>query len=684
MLSAALVLFSSVFAGEGNSTNPRYDKILHEVAKVLTQAHFSPQSLNDQFSAKVFADYLDRLDPEKNIFLKEDIEYLKKFEDKIDDELRGKPVGFFYEVNDLYKKRLKEVNAVALDALAKPYNFTIEDSIVANNPEWPASVADQKKNWYKKLKYMSLERYADLLDDKKLGTDETMAKKTDADLEVESRRLTSNVVKKYFDRQIGRTTDDDRFSLFINAITNMMDPHTDFFMPVEKRSWDEDLSGKFYGIGATITEENGYPKIFSVTAGGPAWRTGEVNDGDLITKIAQGNSEPVDVAGYDVPDAIKLIRGAKGSVVKLTLKKADGTSKTVAIEREEMKLDEVFAKSTVINDDGHKTGYIYLPKFYTSLGEESGRNCSEDIARELIKLKKENVESVIIDIRDNGGGSLYEVIRMVGLFIPKGPVVQVKSGDGRFSTHGDNDGRVLYDGPLVVMVNEFSASASEIFAAAIQDYHRGVVIGSSSTYGKGTVQRPIPLSDHPDTEDLGTIHLTIQKYYRINGSSTQLKGVEPDIVLPGYYEYFKMKEKDNPSALAWDELKKLNYSTWDQQPSMDSLTNGVNRRHSLNLNKIKNNVAWLASQSKGTRYLSLNAYEKKEQEIRQKVEETRKLMQLSDSLDIKPVDTNLADGRTAERNDRWLKSLKKDAYLAEAVHISGDLIRNHNSSIVKR
>ncbi len=684
LFSLALLLFFNIaIAGNPAKENPKYDKIIHAVAEVLSQGHFSPQSINDNFSEKVFMDYLDRLDPDKNIFLAEDVSKLKKFSQSIDDELLGKPVAFFYAVNDIYKLRLAQVNTATANMLAKPFDFSIRDSIAGNTKNWPVSEKEQEKSWYQKIKFMSLERFVDLQEIRDSAKEEAEKNKSDATLEAEARKVTGNVIKKYFDRQITRTTDDDRFSVFVNSITNLMDPHTDFFMPVEKRSWDEDLSGKFYGIGATITEENGYPKIYSVSAGGPAWKTGEVNDGDLILKIAQGNKEAVDVAGYDVPDAIKLIRGDKGSVVKLTLKKADGTTKTVSIEREEMKLEEVFARSSVIISNGHKTGYIFLPKFYSSLGEEGGRNCSEDIARELIRLKSENVESVIIDIRDNGGGSLYEVIRMVGLFIPGGPVVQVKGSDGKFSTHGDNDGKVLYSGPLVVMVNEFSASASEIFAAAIQDYHRGVVVGSSSTYGKGTVQRPVPLSIVSGNEDLGTVHLTIQKYYRINGSSTQLKGVEPDIVLPGYYEYYKLKEKDNPSALAWDELKQLNYTTWDEQPYFDSLMQGFNRRHSVNFTAIRKNVSWLAEQSEGTRYLSITDYKKKEKEVRSKVEETRKLMQLSDSLEIKQTETIAGDARSKERNERWLKFLKKDAYLAEAVNISADLVRNHNA-IVRR
>jgi carboxyl-terminal processing protease len=692
-LIASACLITFIFcsgAGRSNVDVPRYDKILHAVAEILDNGHYSPKKINDQFSEKVFDEYINRLDPERLIFLQSDIQKLKSYYHSIDDELMGKPVKFFYAVNDIYKQRLTALNRSYASMLADPFDFSIPDSIVADYDKRvrPANAADQANAWKKKMKYITLEKFVDLQEARISATATDEKKINDKDLEADARGFTSNIMKKSMERELTKTTDDDRFSEFVNAITNLMDPHTDYFMPVEKRSWDEDLTGKFYGIGAVIGEENGYPKIHSVSAGGPAWKTGEVTEGDIIVKIAQGNGEAVDVAGYDVPDAVKLIRGSKGSTVVLTLRKPDGTTKNVAIVREELKLDEVFAKSSIIRQNGHKTGYIYLPKFYTSMGERGGRNCSEDIAMEVLKLKEQQVESIIIDIRDNGGGSLYEAIRMVGLFIPNGPVVQVKDNEGKLAAHGDSDNKVLYEGPLVVMVNEFSASASEIFAAAIQDYKRGVVVGSSSTYGKGTVQRPVPLSlSDDDTDGLGTIHLTIQKYYRINGASTQLKGVEPDVVLPGYYEYYKLKEKDNPSALEWDELKKLSYKPWEQQSIVDTVKQHFQLRAdtSSTFTAIRGNVKWLATQAEGVRYLSLNAYKAKAKQIREKVEQTRNMMKLTHQLDIELVDKPSAnDSRATERNDRWMKLLKEDVYLAEAVTISDDIVSSTQNKYAKR
>ncbi len=677
-------------AGRAKVDVPRYDKILHAVAEILDNGHYSPKKINDEFSAQVFDEYIDRLDPERLIFLQSDIQKLKSYYHKIDDELLGKPVQFFYAVNEVYKQRLTGLSQSYSSMLKDPFDFTVPDSIVGDYDKRvrPANTAQQAEAWKKKMKYITLEKLVDLQVARTISSAAGEKKKSDKDLESEARVFTAGLMKKSMERELIKTTDDDRFSEFVNAITNLMDPHTDYFMPVEKRSWDEDLTGKFYGIGAVIGEENGYPRIHSVSAGGPAWKTGEVTEGDIILKIAQGTSEPVDVAGYDVPDAVKLIRGSKGSTVNLTLKKPDGTTKKVAIVREELKLEEVFAKSTIIRQNGHKTGYIYLPKFYTSMGEKGGRNCSEDIALEVLKLKEQQVESIIIDIRDNGGGSLYEAIRMVGLFIPKGPVVQVKDSEGKLAAHGDTDNKVLYEGPLVVMVNEFSASASEIFAAAIQDYKRGVVVGSSSTYGKGTVQRPVPLSlSDDDIDGLGTIHLTIQKYYRINGASTQLKGVEPDIVLPGYYEYYKLKEKDNPSALAWDELNKLSFKAWDQNSIVDSVRFHFQQRAdtSETFSSIRSNVQWLASQADGVRYLSIDAYKAKAKQIREKVEKTRKMMKLTNLMDIEFVDKSIAgDTRSTDRNDRWIKFLKEDVYLAEAVTISDDILSSKQSKYAIR
>lgn len=673
-----------------NIDEDRNNKILHTIGYILKNIHYQPQVLNDEFSEKVFNEFIKQLDLNKDLFLEGDIKDLKKYSTKIDDEIAGTPIEFFYAANEIYKKRLiaiKEKHSILLD---KPFTFNDKDSIVTvyDQKGFTKNEKEQLKLWGKELKYRTMEKYVDLKELREKSKVDSIKNKSDKDLELQARNSTKTIMAKSFDRMIRKTSDTDRFNRFVNVITNLMDPHTDYFAPIEKRSWDEGITGKFFGIGAQIGQENGYVKIALVTAGGPAWKSGEVNDGDLLLKIGEGNSEPVDVAGYDITDAVKLIRGNKGTSVSLTLKKVDGTIKIVQLVREELKLEETFTKSAVIQEGNRKTGYIYLPKFYTNFGDAAGRSCYEDVAAEILKLQQEKVDGIVMDLRNNGGGSLQEVVNMVGLFIPEGPVVQVVDSKGKSNFLSDRDnGKVLYDGPLVVMTNEFSASASEIFAAAIQDYKRGIIVGSSSSYGKGTVQRPIPLSRNP-AEDFGSIHLTIQKYYRINGASVQLKGVEPDLTLPGYYEYFKVKEKDNPTALVWDEVSKLNYKPYTKLPEINYLKNEFQKRNDSTgiFKKIYNSSVWIANQNDAPDYMNLEKYNLLEKQKLETITQTRSLLKLKTAMDIKVLETPSTDSLSASVKDsrtRFLNFIKNDFYLHEASNVLNDMVLYPSVSKIK-
>ncbi len=670
-----------------NYDDDRNNKVLHTIGQILKQVHFKPQVINDTFSQKIFSEFLKSIDREKNIFLENDIKELKKYELKIDDEITGAPIEFFYIANEIYKKRLVTVRDKNISAFDKQFSYNDKDSIITlyDQQKFPKNEKEQAKIWAKELKFRTMEKYVELQNQREKSNVDSVKNKTNNELELQARNATKAVMVKYFDRLIRKTSDTDRFNLFVNTITNMMDPHTDYFAPIEKRAWDEGITGKFFGIGAQIGQENGYVKIAVVSQGGPAWKSGEVTDGDLIMKIGEANTEPVDVAGYDIPEAVKLIRGNKGTTVSLTLRKVDGTIKVVQIVREELKLEETFTKSAVIQEGDKKTGYIYLPKFYTNFGDPSGRSCFEDVANELIKLQQEKVDGVVIDLRNNGGGSLQEVVNMVGLFIPDGPVVQVVDSKGKSNFLSDRDnGKVLYDGPLVVIINEFSASASEIFAAAIQDYQRGIIVGSSSSYGKGTVQRPIPLSRN-SMEEFGSIHLTIQKYYRINGASVQLKGVEPDIVMPGYYEFFKVKEKDVPASLVWDEVGKLPYKPWGKLPKIDFLKTEFQKRNDSSgvFKKIFNNSVWLAKQNDSPNYLNIEKYNFLEKEKKDIAIQTRELLKMKTDMDIKILDTISKDSLSTslkESNKRFVNFLKNDFYLFETTNILNDMVMNPSLS----
>ncbi len=410
--------------------------------------------------------------------------------------------------------------------------------------------------------------------------------------------------------------------------------------------------------------------------------------GDIIQKVAQGKDEPVDLTGYLVTDAVKVIRGKKGTEVRLTVKRLDGSVKTVSLIRDKIVQDETFARSAVVNEGGSRIGYIYLPEFYANFEDPNGARCSKDVEKEVIKLKEEKVDGIVIDLRNNGGGSLYDVVQIAGLFIEGGPIVQVKDRERKASVLNDKDRNVLYTGPLAVMVNEFSASASEIFAAAIQDYNRGVVIGSTSTYGKGTVQRNIGLDPENgfsmSNSDLGTVKLTLQKFYRINGGSTQLKGVSSDIVLPDNLEYLKVREKDSEDALPWDEISKAGYNNWKPGYDLEVIKQLSKQRleGDPTFRLIAETTEWLSKQSEKKYSLQLDKYRKEQEKIKATVKQLESLLKLKGQLDVVslPAETNrwAEDKTKQERFQAWLKSLQKDIYLDQAVKVMNDMIGQQN------
>ena len=686
--------FKSLGLGLGSGNPPtKYEKILHNVGEMLAEIHYSPKKIDDNFSKEIFKKYLgEKIDDQKNIFLQSDIQQLKKYETKIDDEIMGGPVQFVPAVSEIYKKRLPETEEIYKEILAKPFDFTKDETANFNDEklDYAKNEADRKEAWRKRLKYLTLERYYDLLEDREKNKGkENFVAKTDEQLEQEARDRVMKILNRNYDRLKLKVNDDDRFNEFVKTITESMDPHTTFMPPVDKRYFDEEMSGRFFGIGASLKEEDGNIKIGSVLSGSPAMKSGEITIGDAITKVAQGSAEPVDLTGYTVPDAVKLIRGKKGTEVRLTLKKADQSIKTVTLIRDEIIQDETFARSAVINTPKGKLGFIYLPEFYADFDNPKGARCSEDVRKEIIKLKDQKVDGIIMDLRNNGGGSLYDVVQMVGLFIEGGPIVQVKDREGKPQVYYDRDKAVLYDGPLAVMVNEFSASASEIFAAAIQDYDRGVIIGSTSTYGKGTVQRNIGLDKtmgflDPNSE-LGTIKLTLQKFYRINGGSTRLRGVSSDVSIPDIFEYTKIREKDNPDALPWDEIQKAEYNRWKYGLDLNPIRKASSERLKSNqlFNTIHNNAEWLAKQSERQVSLSLKKYQeeqKKNKAIAKQIENTNKLPHEL-AIEALPEDMKrieASDSAKLERYKNWLKNLRNDPYLDEATNVLSDMITQTN------
>ncbi len=683
--------------GDRSNDNPKnkYEKILRNVGIVLEQGHYSPKKIDDKFSQEVFKKYIDDLDPDKYIFYQKDVDDFKKYDTKIDDEIHGAPLESFFAISKTYLTRIDEVSKFYKTILSKPFDFTKDESLQLDGDKrsFPASEAERFDYGRKRLKYLVLGRFIDLQDerDKHVAAKDSIFKKdgakADSTLERESREIVSRQMDRYFQTLKNHNTTDDMFSDFVNAITSSMDPHTTYFAPVDKRSFDEILSGTFFGIGAQLKEDDGKIKIASLITGGPAWKSGDIQPEDEIIKIAQGLEAAVDVTGYAVTDAVKLIRGAqKGSEVRLTLKKADGSIKVVPIIRDKISLDDTFAKSAIVNGT-HKIGYIYLPEFYADFEDPSARRSATDVAKEVEKLKAENVDGIVIDLRANGGGSLNDVVDMAGLFIKDGPICQVKGRDEKANILSDRDKEVLYTGPLAVMVDEQSASASEIFAAAIQDYHRGIIIGSTSTYGKGTVQRSISLDPQSEnslfnrpTEGLGDIKLTFRKFYRINGGATQLHGVVPDIIIPDRLENVKFREKDNPDALNWDEIPKANYTTWNPGYSFNSVISAVNNEinQSPRFKGIRDDVTLLDKYNDKETPLNIVKYRQKLSEIKATSKNLEDLTKLPVDLSVSSIARDsidiTGDKDKIAKNKQFLKRLSSDIYVDETVKVIDKII----------
>lgn len=684
--------------GKTGPTDPpgRYEKIMVLVGRMLEEGHFSPQPINDSFSQKVFRRYLQELDPEKNMLLAVDVEKLKAYDKTIDDELKGATVVFFKKVAEVFTVRMQESAVLSKSLLAKPFDFTIREQaeLDAEKLSFPVTADERMERWRLKLKYMTLERYADAIELRaKNKGQEGFVVKADSTLEREAREKVSKLMDRTFDRLRLKFDDNDKFNLLVNTITTSMDPHTEFMPPVDKRYFDEEMSGEFFGIGAMLQYDDGNIKITSVVAGSPASKSGQIQAGDIILKVGQAKEEPVDLTGFMTTDAVKLIRGKKNTEVRLIIRKPAGDIKEVSMIREKIVQDEGYARSAVLQEGDAKIGYIYLPDFYANFDDPNGRRCFTDVAKELEKLKKEGISGIILDLRNNGGGSLYDVVQMAGLFIAEGPIVQVKDRDRQASVLSDRDRSVLYDGPLVVMVNEFSASASEIFAAAMQDYGRALVIGSSSTFGKGTVQRSIgldPIYGFSSTSDeLGSVKLTLQKFYRITGASTQLKGVMADIVIPDNYEYMKLREKDTPEALPWDQISKANFITWTPGFDLEEVKAMSQKRLAQDSTfiLIGQTARWLSEQNDKKYPLLLSEYQLEQEKVKASVKKLEKLQQLHQPLLVTPLkgeeNKYAPDTAKQDRFNTWIGNLKKDLYLDQGVKVMKDILRVKRSVAIR-
>ncbi len=716
IVTALAVFFSFRYIGgkgdEGTETESK--TILNTVMAVLSQGHYAPRPIDDAFSQSVYDKTLENLDYEKRFFLQSDVDALSTYRNQIDDEIKNNSLEFFDKVNNLFVQRVSVAEKYYKEILARPFTFNGNEEVELDGKKmsYAKSEDDLKARWENYLKYRTLAKYVDLknAEDKKVKDSANYKARTFAVLEQEARETIGKVQDRFFKR-LKKLNDNDRFALFMNSITGSEDPHTDFLPPEDKKRFDEMMSGSFIGIGASLQQqEDGKIKVASIITGSPSWKQGHLKADDIIEKVAQGDQPAVDVEGMETDDVVKLIRGPKDTEVRLTVKHADGTNEVIPILRGKVDMEDTFAKSAIIEDRGKKIGYIYLPEFYADFtGEGGGRRSGQDVANEVTRLKAENVDGIVLDLRNNGGGSLTDVVDMAGIFIGKGPVVQVRATGNQSVTLKSQSAAPLYTGPLAIMVNNGSASASEIMAAAMQDYGRAVIIGTN-TFGKGTVQKLVSLDQfvnssmrdqiiaafnrakggNAEYDGIGSLKLTIQKFYRVNGGSTQLKGVTPDIILPDPYEQLEnIGERRDKAALPWDKINPSDYKLWDSPPALAELRANSRKRVEANetFKIIKQTGERLKIQQDNNK-VPLNetkfvAKQKESEALSKRLEELDKI---ASPITVKNLQADLAkvniDSSSKSKNADWLKALKKDVYIGETANVLNEWIRG-SAKVVK-
>ncbi|MBZ9777596.1 carboxy terminal-processing peptidase [Psychroflexus sp. CAK8W] len=693
-LVTLLAVTSCSFTAKNYDEDSDKDQILIElITHVIEQGHFDMKELDDDFSQAVFKDYIKGLDPIKRHFLKSDFEDFKAFETQIDDQIKNKNLVFFDLTVNRYKKRMEETKDFYSELLKNPFSFEDKETINTDyeNADYAENMKELKERWRQQFKFSTLSTFHDLKQEQnqKIENGEDVELKSDADLEEEAREITRESIENYFDT-MSDLERKDWFSLYVNSFVSQFDPHTNYLAPQDKDRFDISMSGKLEGIGARLQKQRDNVKIVEVISGGPAWTNGELEVGDLIQKVKQEDEEEaVDIRGMRLDDAVDLIKGPKGTRVVLTVKKVDGSTQSINIVRDVVEIEETYAKSSTVERNGELFGIINLPKFYFDMQNYDERNAASDIKKELERLNEIDAKGLVIDLRNNGGGSLSTVVDIAGFFIEKGPVVQVRDAKNNTEVLKDTDSNVIWDKPLVILVNELSASASEILAAAMQDYERAVVIGSKQTYGKGTVQNVVDLNRwmrNSSFGDMGALKITTQKFYRINGGSTQLKGVESDVAVPDRYSYIDIGERDYENPMPWDKIAPANYNTWNGYSNLNEVIKTSKKRLSSNsqIQMIDENAKWIQSQRNQNNF-SLN-YKNYSEDLA-KVEEMSKKFEKIDNYSTNltyeslPYEAALMskDSSLTQKRKRWHESLSKDVYVEEAIQVLQDLQVDKNS-----
>ncbi|MDD0851947.1 carboxy terminal-processing peptidase [Halobacteriovorax sp. GB3] len=714
MLSLTYPSFAEQNKGPDLTPNPKKESFIGNMVKgALEQGHYRKLKVNDSVSVKAFEEYLKRIDYAKHFLTQADVKELRKYQYKMDDQMKSGDHVLLGKTIDLVTKRVKEAEKYREEYFKKGFDFSKDESLELDpeKREFVANAKEHKELWRKIFKQSVLTRYYTLAEDQiesqkedkkdKKDKKKDKAKKkekilTDAQLQEKAKELVNKKYKRYFERQLQENRT-DYFEKFFNSIATIFDPHTVYLPPKRKEDFDIDISGQLEGIGAVLQEDDGYIKVVTIVPGGAAWRQKGLEVDDVILSVSEGEEgEPVDLVGMRVQDAVRYIRGKKDTEVRLTVRKADGARKVIPIIRDVVQVGESYAKSSVLKlkDSDYKVGYIHLPKFYRDF-ENNTVNCTNDVKNEVNRLKKQNVDAIILDLRNNGGGALIDATEMSGLFIKQGPIVQVKDSRGYTEIKKDTDPSVEYDGPMVVMVNRFSASASEILAGALQDYKRAVIVGGEYSHGKGTVQAIYNLNQGALVSFfgpvVGALKVTIQKFYRVNGDSTQYKGVTPDIILPDPYAYVENREQDLDYSLPWDKVQPLKYDTWKRfSYDLNTLSSNSQKRVSKDqwFSKLQKNIDYLTKRKNETNVtLNFDKFKSEEEKNKKIVEELKIEKEFKDlevtnfeaSLKahekINPGDEKHWKDDFKQRKDEWVSTLRKDIQLRETMSIVGDMLK---------
>jgi len=694
LLTTIFALASCSFTSNSSQESDKDQLLLQLVSYILDEGHYVDKELDDEFSSKAFQTYIEMIDPYKRYFYKSDIDKFKEFEYLIDDQFKSSDLTFFNLTHETLLKRIEESKDIYTSVFSSPFNYKVDEFLtVSNDEDFVSNKSELVDRWRKTFKYYTLNNLNDLLTEN--DSINSLVKNNQdfnfiiKDFEQKSRTSSLEFCNEIYQYYSDRSRQ-EWFSEYVNSIVYQFDPHTFYFNPDDKEDFDVDMSGNYAGIGARLQQKMDKISVVELISGGPAWRQNELEVGDILLKVRQTDQDtPVSIVGMRIKDAVKLIKGPIESSVVLTIKKVDGQIIDLKIPRDIVQLEETYAKSSIVERSNSKYGLINLPKFYFDFEDYSERNAASDIKKEIIRLKEQGIEGLILDLRNNGGGGLKPAVDMAGLFIEEGPIVQVQSFEKKKEVLKDRDRSIVWEGPLVILVNEFSASSSEILAAAMQDYERAIIIGSNQTYGKGTVQNVVDLNRmiRSNTNgDMGAFKFTIQKYYRINGGSVQLEGVKSDIVIPNRYSYIDFGEKEQDNPLEWDKITPVDYTPWTSNFDYSSAIQKSKIRIESNeyLKLIDSNAKWIKT-VRDTEDFSLNyfTYNDKIKADELTAKSFDKLKDFNTDLEFKSLPYEIMlfekDSTLELKRNRWHKNLAKDLYIDEALNVLTDLKISYNN-----